>query len=209
MSTTNQSTNVQDRSLTYGIAAPSEGVLKRTERPYFVLDGNVCALFAARDHVNLFLYDDAIVPGPEKLVTGGQNNEPLVVGLRARWPAVPRWQRGRYCSRSISPRGSRWMQRTAKATPILTGPSRAFLRSFGHTKISGWMESPGRSCFASATSRTTASAPPDASGVTTADDRASLVLPKAGGFVVDVPQSPSAIWGRVLHGAAQCNASAP
>jgi hypothetical protein len=49
--------------------------IKRTDRPYFVLDGNVCALFAAKDHVNLFLYDGAIVPDPEQIVTGGQNNK--------------------------------------------------------------------------------------------------------------------------------------
>ena len=34
--------------------------IKRTVRPYFVLEGNVCALLAAKDHVNLFLYDGAI-----------------------------------------------------------------------------------------------------------------------------------------------------
>ena len=27
-------------------------------QPYFVLEGNVCALLAAKDHVNLFLYAD-------------------------------------------------------------------------------------------------------------------------------------------------------
>ena len=36
--------------------------IKFTNRPYFVLDGNICALLAARDHVNVFLYDGAIVP---------------------------------------------------------------------------------------------------------------------------------------------------
>ncbi len=48
--------------------------IKRTDRPYFVLDGNVCALFAAKDHVNLFLYDGAIVPDPANIITGGHNN---------------------------------------------------------------------------------------------------------------------------------------
>lgn len=37
--------------------------IRRTDRPYFVLDGNICALLAARDHANVFLYDGAIVPG--------------------------------------------------------------------------------------------------------------------------------------------------
>ena len=31
--------------------------IKRTVQPYFVLDGNICALQATKDHVNIFLYD--------------------------------------------------------------------------------------------------------------------------------------------------------
>src|SRR4051794_21107801 len=38
--------------------------IKRRVQPYFVLDGNICALLAAKDHVNLFLYDGAIRPRP-------------------------------------------------------------------------------------------------------------------------------------------------
>ena len=38
--------------------------IKRTVQPYFVCHGNVCALLATKDHVNLFLYDGAIVPDP-------------------------------------------------------------------------------------------------------------------------------------------------
>jgi hypothetical protein len=49
--------------------------VKRKVRPYFVLEGNVCALLAARDHVNLFLYDGAIVPDPEGIITGGHDNK--------------------------------------------------------------------------------------------------------------------------------------
>src|SRR5215475_3096478 len=52
-----------------------EETIKRRVRPYFVLDGNVCALLAARDHVNLFLYDGAIVPDPESIITGGHDNK--------------------------------------------------------------------------------------------------------------------------------------
>jgi hypothetical protein len=48
--------------------------IKRTNRPYFVLAGNICALQAAKDHVNIFLYDGAIVPDPEGIITGGHNN---------------------------------------------------------------------------------------------------------------------------------------
>ena len=49
--------------------------IKRTNRPYFVLDGNICALLAAKDHVNVFLYDGAIVPDPEGIITGGHENK--------------------------------------------------------------------------------------------------------------------------------------
>jgi hypothetical protein len=48
--------------------------IKRHDRPYFVLDGNICALLAAKDHVNVFLYDGAIVPDPERIITGGHDN---------------------------------------------------------------------------------------------------------------------------------------
>jgi hypothetical protein len=49
--------------------------IKYRDRPYFVLEGNVCALLAAKDHVNVFLYDGAIVPDPENIITGGHDNE--------------------------------------------------------------------------------------------------------------------------------------
>jgi len=48
--------------------------IKFRDRPYFVLQGNVCALLAAKDHVNVFLYDGAIVPDPEHIITGGHGN---------------------------------------------------------------------------------------------------------------------------------------
>jgi hypothetical protein len=48
--------------------------IKFKDRPYFVLKGNICALLAAKDHVNVFLYDGAIVPDPEGIITGGHNN---------------------------------------------------------------------------------------------------------------------------------------
>jgi hypothetical protein len=48
--------------------------IKFRDRPYFVLEGNVCALLAAKDHVNVFLYDGAIVPDPQGIITGGHGN---------------------------------------------------------------------------------------------------------------------------------------
>src|SRR5712671_7923901 len=48
--------------------------IKRTNLPYFVLKGNICALLAAKDHVNVFLYDGAIVPDPAGIITAGHDN---------------------------------------------------------------------------------------------------------------------------------------
>ncbi|MGZ6306591.1 MAG: DUF1801 domain-containing protein [Ktedonobacterales bacterium] len=47
--------------------------IKRTERPYFTLDGNICALLGAKDHVNVFIYDP-IAPDPEGIINQGQGN---------------------------------------------------------------------------------------------------------------------------------------
>ena len=49
--------------------------IKRTVQPYFLLEGNVCALLAAQDHVNLFLCDGGIVPDPEGIITAGHENK--------------------------------------------------------------------------------------------------------------------------------------
>src|SRR5262249_51298811 len=56
--------------------------IKRTTQPYFVLRGNICALLAAKDHVNVFLYDGGIVPDPEGIITGGHDNK-----TAAPWPS--------------------------------------------------------------------------------------------------------------------------
>jgi hypothetical protein len=50
-------------------------IIKRTRQPYFVLRGNICALLAAKDHVNVFLYDGAMVPDPHGIITGGHGNK--------------------------------------------------------------------------------------------------------------------------------------
>src|SRR5215472_1245933 len=48
--------------------------IKRSDRPYFTLDGNICALLAARDHVNVFIYDP-IAPDPTGIINQGQGNK--------------------------------------------------------------------------------------------------------------------------------------
>ena len=50
-----------------------EETIKRSVQPYFVLDGNVAALLATKDHVNLFLYDPT-VPDPKGLINQGHGN---------------------------------------------------------------------------------------------------------------------------------------
>ena len=65
----------QVRDLVHAADAEVEETIKRTDRPYFVLQGNVCALLAAKDHVNVFLYDGAIVPDPEGIITAGHDNQ--------------------------------------------------------------------------------------------------------------------------------------
>ena len=64
----------QVRAVVHAADAEIRETIKRTVQPYFVLDGNVCALLAARDHVNVFLYDGAIVPDPDGIITGGHDN---------------------------------------------------------------------------------------------------------------------------------------
>jgi hypothetical protein len=57
--------------------------IKRTRQPYFVLHGNICALLAAKDHVNIFVYDGAIVPDPMGIITAGHANKTArTVGVR-------------------------------------------------------------------------------------------------------------------------------
>jgi len=63
------------RELVHSADPEVEETIKRTRQPYFVLQGNVCALLATKDHVNVFLYDGAIVPDPEGIITGGHDNK--------------------------------------------------------------------------------------------------------------------------------------
>ncbi len=62
------------RDLVHAADPDVEETIKRSVQPYFVLDGNICALLAAKDHVNVFLYDGAIVPDPEGIITAGHDN---------------------------------------------------------------------------------------------------------------------------------------
>jgi hypothetical protein len=65
----------QVRDLAHAADPDVVETIKRTVQPYFVLDGNICALLAAKDHVNVFLYDGGIVPDPDGIITGGHDNK--------------------------------------------------------------------------------------------------------------------------------------
>jgi hypothetical protein len=62
------------RTLIHEADPEIEETIKRTIQPYFVLRGNVAAFLAAKDHVNVFLYDP-IAPDPEGIITSGHDNK--------------------------------------------------------------------------------------------------------------------------------------
>jgi hypothetical protein len=63
----------QLRRMIHDAAPDIAETIKRRVQPYFVLEGNVCALLATRDHVNLFIYDPT-VDDPGGLINQGQGN---------------------------------------------------------------------------------------------------------------------------------------
>jgi hypothetical protein len=65
----------QVRDLVHDADPEVTETIKRTTQPYFVLHGNICALLAAKDHVNVFLYDGGIVPDPQGIITAGHDNK--------------------------------------------------------------------------------------------------------------------------------------
>ncbi len=72
------------RALVHAADPAVTETIKRTVQPYFVLDGNICALLAAKDHMNVFLYDGGIVPDPEQIITAGHDNKTgRTVAIRA------------------------------------------------------------------------------------------------------------------------------
>ena len=63
----------QLRELVLGLDVEMAETIKRTVQPYYVLQGNVCALLATKDHVNLFLYDP-LISDPHGIITAGHDN---------------------------------------------------------------------------------------------------------------------------------------
>jgi len=46
---------------------------RELRQPYFVLQGNICALLGAKDHLNVFIHDP-IAPDPHGLINQGHDN---------------------------------------------------------------------------------------------------------------------------------------
>jgi hypothetical protein len=65
----------QVRDLVHAADPDVQETIKRRVQPYFVLNGNICAFLAAKDHINVFLYDGAIVPDPEGIISAGHDNK--------------------------------------------------------------------------------------------------------------------------------------
>jgi hypothetical protein len=63
----------QVRDLVHAADPDVTETIKRTDRPYFTLDGNICALQGTKDHLNIFIYDP-IAPDPEGIINQGQGN---------------------------------------------------------------------------------------------------------------------------------------
>jgi hypothetical protein len=64
---------MQVRDVVHSADDDVEEVIKRTVQPYFVLQGNICALLAAKSHVNIFIYDPT-VSDPDGIINQGQDN---------------------------------------------------------------------------------------------------------------------------------------
>jgi len=63
----------QVRDLVHAADPEVTETIKRTKLPYFTLNGNICALLGAKDHLNIFIYDP-IAPDPEDMINQGQGN---------------------------------------------------------------------------------------------------------------------------------------
>ena len=63
----------QVREIVHAADPEVEETIKRTNRPYFVLEGNICALLGTKDHVNIFIYDP-IAPDPAHIINQGEGN---------------------------------------------------------------------------------------------------------------------------------------
>jgi len=101
----------QVRELVHAADLEVQETIKRKVQPYFVLQGNICALLATKDHVNVFLYDGAIVPDPEGIITGATTTR------------QPGWSPSTKANRSTPRRCARCSSRSSPTTAQADGAS--------------------------------------------------------------------------------------
>lgn len=63
----------QVRDIVHQADSEVSETIKRSVQPYFVLEGNICALLGTKDHLNVFIYDP-IVEDPEGIINQGHGN---------------------------------------------------------------------------------------------------------------------------------------
>src|SRR6266496_4297488 len=61
------------RDIVHSADPEVEEVIRRSVQPYFVLEGNICAFLAAKDHINIFIYDP-IASDPDGIINQGHGN---------------------------------------------------------------------------------------------------------------------------------------
>ena len=69
-----QALSHQVRELVHAADQEVTETIKRTRQPYFELNGNICALLGAKDHLNVFIYDP-IAPDPDRIINQGHGNK--------------------------------------------------------------------------------------------------------------------------------------
>jgi hypothetical protein len=70
------------RDLVHAADGEVSETIKRTRQPYFVLDGNVCALLAAKDHVNV-----SFTMARSSPILRGSSPAATTTRPPARWPS--------------------------------------------------------------------------------------------------------------------------
>lgn len=90
-------------------ADPEVGeTIKRSALPYFVLQGNICALLVAKDRVNVFIYDPTVAD-PHGVINRGHGN------------AIAGPCRSTVATRSTSPHCSRYSRPSSRTTAPAAG----------------------------------------------------------------------------------------
>ena len=109
----------QVRDIAHAVDPEMQETVKRRGQPYFVLQGNVCALLAAKDHVNVFVYDGGIVPDPEGVITAGHGNSTARTVAVRRGEPVPAAALAELLRRIVADnRAGGWRRiKAARATP--------------------------------------------------------------------------------------------